>query len=78
MQAMRFKEFKKVVGQNFITAKTNKFPLQGWGSKTIDNVIYVWAKSSAPLMEIAKIEATSGKQVKISIVPKAIIHRAGL
>ena len=67
MKAIRYKEFQNAVGQAFIDRKTEKFPNQGWSVKVIGNVVYVWAKRSTPLLDIAKIEATSGKMVRLCI-----------
>lgn len=78
MKAMRFKDFRDVVGQGFITMKTHNFPAQGWAKKTVGNVIYIWAKPCVAIMKMADIEATSGKVVCFSIVHKSIIQHTGI
>ena len=78
MKAMRFQDFRDVVGQGFITMKTHNFPAQGWAKKTIGNVIYIWAKPNIAIMKIADIEVTSGKDVCFSIVHKSIIKHTGI
>ena len=78
MKAMRFQAFRSVVGQKWIETKIHRFPAQGWGSKAIDNIIYVWAKPCTLLTDIARIEASSGKQVRLSIVPNAIIKHTDI
>jgi len=78
MRAIKFNEFKSVVGQGYITMKTHNFPKQGWCWKTIDNVIYVWAKPCTPLKEVAKLERVSGKEVKLCLVPKEIVKHTGI
>jgi hypothetical protein len=78
MKAIQFKEFKRVVGQGYINMKAHNFPKRGWSEYTIDNVIYVWAKPSVPIMKIKRVEEESGRPVKFCIVPKAIRKRVGL
>ena len=78
MKAMRFREFKKVVGQKWIEKKTNKFPDQGWSTVSKDNVIYVWFKPEVHIMDLARIESTSGKQVNICVVPRAIMKHTSI
>ena len=78
MKAIRFPEFKEVVGQGFITMKTHNFPAQGWARKTVDNVIYIWAKPCVALVKLSELEVKTGKEIKLCIVPKAIIMYAGI
>jgi len=78
MKSMRFKDFRDVVGQGYITMKTHNFPIRGWSEKTIGNVIYIWAKPETRIMKMADIEATSGKVVCFSIVHKSIIQHTGI
>ena len=78
MKAIRFNEFKNVVGQGLITMKTHNFPAQGWARKTVDNVIYIWAMPDVAIMKISELEKSTGKDVMFSIVPKQIIKYAGI
>ena len=78
MKTIKFKEFKEVVGQGFITLKAHNFPQQGWCRKTIGNVIYIWAKPSVILIKLSEIEQRTGKEIRLCLVPKAIINRVGL
>ena len=75
MQSMRPSAFRNVVGQEWMDGKSEDFPKQGWGSITKGNVIYVWFKSNVHMMELARLEQSSGKLVKICVVPKSITGR---
>jgi hypothetical protein len=78
MKAMRFQDFRDVVGQGFITMKTHNFPAQGWCKKTVKNVIYIWAKPETPIMKMADIEESSGKAVRFSIVHQSIMKHTDI
>jgi hypothetical protein len=78
MKSINFDEFKKAVGQSFITLKSHNFPRQGWCKKTIGNVIYIWSKPSVELMRLYEVEKKTGKQVLLCVVPKAIISHVGI
>lgn len=73
MKSMRPRAFTEAVGQEWLDDKIEKFPKQGWASVAKDNVIYAWFKPSVNIMDLARIERTSGKQVNICPVPKSII-----
>ena len=77
MNVIKFKEFKEAVGQGFINMKTHNFPTQGFARKTVGNVIYLWAKPSMVLVKLPNLEST-GKQVKLCIVPHQIIKYANI
>lgn len=77
MNIIKFPEFKDAVGQGFITMKTHNFPVQGFARKTVDNVIYLWALPSMVIVKLPNLES-SGKQVKLCIVPEQIIKYAGI
>ena len=78
MKAIKFQEFKEVVGQGFITLKAHNFPQQGWCRKTVGNVIYIWAKPSVTLVKLSEIEYRTGKEIRLCLVPNAIIKRLGI
>lgn len=73
MKAIRFTEYKDAVGQGYIQMKVHNFPSQGWCRKTVGNVIYIFAKPCVALVKLSELEVKSGKQIKLCIVPNAII-----
>ncbi len=78
MKALRFRDFKTIVGQGFITMKTHNFPSRGWSEKTIGNDLYVWAKPDMVLSKLFELERNSGKRVSVCHVPKEIIRNTNI
>ena len=54
------------------------YPGQGWARKTVDNVIYIWAKPCVALVKLSELEVKTGKEIKLCVVPNAIMKYAGI
>ena len=79
MKAIKFKEFRNIVGNTFIASAINNFPKRNYKYKSVGNVIYLLAKPTVKLSEIEKVKfANPGKQVLACVLPFEVMTRTGL
>ena len=80
MEAIKLSKFEKKVGQGFMGLRKRNFPARGWSSKTVGNVIYIFALPSLKYIKfhfyMTSLESKTGKQVKWCPVPKGFIKLA--